>query len=131
MRLRAYRAIFIAPPTATKLTRTLGEEGRDARPIGFVRSERSRVTSGDRGLERVPAPRAAELLGALERGQATTDEQPIPQRTVLVIKQDRFSRRTYASHRARCLNLHERHQPVDLRLPGSKLGQDTPQAQRV
>ena len=46
------------------------------------------MAGGDRRLERVRAARAAELLGALERRQAATDEQLIPERAVLIEQQD-------------------------------------------
>ena len=92
---------------------------------------RSRVAGGDRGLQRVRAERAAELLGALERGETATDEELIPARAVLIEEQDRLSRRADARPRARRLDLHQRDEAVDLGLLRDELGQDAPEPQRV
>src|SRR4029453_15216580 len=59
-------------------------ERRDARPVRLFRRPRSRVTGGDRRLERVRAERAAEPLGTLERRETTTDEEGIPAGAVLI-----------------------------------------------
>src|SRR5436309_3607874 len=64
----------------------------DARPVRFRRRTRSRVTGGDRGLERVRTLRAAERLGPLERHETTTDEDVIPPRPVLIEQQHGLSR---------------------------------------
>src|SRR5262245_43015195 len=71
----------------------LGVEPRDAHPVRLRRGQRSGVTGGDRGLERVRPGRAAELPGALERGQAETDEELVPEGTVLVEEQNWLARR--------------------------------------
>jgi hypothetical protein len=46
------------------------------------------VTGGDRGLQRVRTERSAELLGPFECRQATTVEELIPARAVLIEQQD-------------------------------------------
>ena len=66
-------------------------EARDARPIGFLGDARARVARRDRGLQRVGAARATELLGPLERRKAAADQQSIPQRTVLIEEHDGLS----------------------------------------
>ena len=80
------------------------------------RGARPRVAGGDRGLQRVRPERAAELLGARERGEAAADEQLVPARAVLVEQQDRLARRPDARAEARRLDLHQRDQAVHLRL---------------
>src|SRR5439155_512472 len=98
--------------------RELGErivERRDARPVRLRGGTRSRVAGGDRGLQRVRAERAAELLGPLECGETTMDEDVIPARAVLIEEQDGLSRRADARARARGLDLHQRDEAVRLR----------------
>src|SRR5262249_36938606 len=99
--------------------------------VRLRRRARPRVTGGDRGLQGIRAERAAERLGPLERRQATTDEELIPARAVLIEQQDRLSRRADPRPRARRLDLHQRDETVALRLPGSQLGQDPAEPQRV
>jgi len=53
-------------------------ERHDACPIRFLRSARSRVTCGDRGLQRVGAERPALFLSVIERRETTMDEELIP-----------------------------------------------------
>src|SRR3989442_4654366 len=89
------------------------------------------MTGGDRCLERVRAQPAAELLGTLERRETTTDEDVIPAPAVLIEQQDGLSRRADPRAQARRLDLQQRHEAVDLRLPGSQLGQDAAEAERV
>jgi len=60
---------------------------------------RSRVTGGDRGLQRIGAEPAAECLGALERRETTTDEELIPAGAVLIEQQDGRSAGIDASRR--------------------------------
>ena len=71
-------------------------ERGDARPVGLLGGAGARVAGGDRGLQRVRARRAAEPLGALERGQPAADQQLVPARAVLVEQQDRLARRADA-----------------------------------
>src|SRR2546428_8790771 len=114
--------------------RDVGErivERRDARPVGLRRGARARVTGGDCGLERVRPEPAAELLGALERGQTAAHEQVIPARAVLIEEQDRLSRRADPRTRARGLDLHERDQAVDLGLLRHELGENAAETQRL
>src|SRR5258707_4846295 len=54
-----------------------------------------------------------------------------PPRSTLFPYTTLFRSRTHARPRARRLDLHERDQAVNLRLPRSELGQDTPETQRV
>ena len=89
------------------------------------------MEGGDPGLQRVRAEGAAELLGALELGQAAADEQAVPARTVLVEQQHGLARGTDAGGRARGLDLHEGHQAVHLGLLGQQPGQDATQPQRL
>src|SRR6266567_1684868 len=114
--------------------RELGErivERRDARPVRLRRGARSRVAGGDRGLECIGTEPAAELLGALERGQTAAHEQVIPARAVLIGEQDRLSRRADPRERARRLYLHERDQAVNFRFLRNELGHDASEAQRL
>ena len=74
--------------------RELRERHRRARrcaPSPFPRSARAGVAGGDRGLQRVGAERAAELLGAFERGETTTNQKLIPERAILIEQQDGLS----------------------------------------
>ena len=61
----------------------------DSLPVGVLGDAGAGVAGGDRGLERVRPGRAAEPLGARERGEAASDEQPVPARPVLVDQRDR------------------------------------------
>ena len=47
------------------------------------------MTGDDRRLERVPATRAAQLFGTIQRRETATDEELIPERAVLIEEQDR------------------------------------------
>src|SRR6266849_6567164 len=69
-------------------------ERDDARPVRFFGGERSCVTGGNRSLECVRTPAAAKLLGPLQRGEATTDEELIPEGPVLLEEEDGLSGRT-------------------------------------
>src|SRR6266853_471311 len=114
--------------------RGLGErvvERRDACPVRLRRGVRSRVTGGDRALQRIGAEGSAQRLGALERGETAAHEQVIPARAVLVEKQDRLARRADSRGRARGLDLHESDEAVDLRLFWRELGEDAAEAQRL
>jgi hypothetical protein len=75
--------------------RELGEgivERHDALPVRLRRGTRSRMTGGDRGLERVRAERAAEILGTLECRETAMDEELVPTPAVLIEQQDGLSR---------------------------------------
>ena len=52
---------------------------------------RSGMTGGDGGLQRVGTRARAEFSGAIERGQAAVDQKLIPQRAILIQKQDGLS----------------------------------------
>ena len=71
-----------------------GIELHDARPVGFLRSMRSRVAGSDLSLHDVRTTLTAEFRGRLECGETSTNEQLIPSRPVLIEKQDEFSRWT-------------------------------------
>ena len=92
---------------------------------------RPRVAGGDRGLQRVGAEAAAEPLGALERGEPAADQQLVPARAVLVEQQHRLAARARARAQARGLDLHQRHEPVDLGFARRQLGQHAPEPQRL
>jgi hypothetical protein len=81
------------------------------------------VTGGDRGLERIPPEGAAQLLSTVKSGEAATDQELIPAGAVLVEEQDGLSSQAGSGPRARRLDLHQRDQAVDLRLPRDELGQ--------
>src|SRR5439155_13519035 len=73
----------------------LGErviERHDTGPVGLFRRAGSRVTGGNRGLERVRAVPAAGRLGALQRRQTAADEEVVPPSAVLIEQQDRLAR---------------------------------------
>ena len=89
------------------------------------------MTGRDRTLQRIKTAACAQLLRALQRGQATADQQLVPLGAILVQEQDGLSRRTHARFRPGRLDLHERHQAVDLGLTRHQLGQDTAQTERV
>src|SRR5213080_3318803 len=76
------------------------------------------VAGRDGRLERVRAQGAGELLGPFERREAATDEEPVPARAILIEQQDRLPRRTDPRLEARCLDLHQRHEAVDIRVAG-------------
>src|SRR2546422_11695283 len=59
-------------------------ECHNTRPIRLRRGPRPRVTGGNRGLKRVRAEGAAELLGAFERGETAADEELVPATAVLI-----------------------------------------------
>jgi len=112
--------------------RERGVERRYAGPVGRVRRRRSRVARGDRGLKRIRSWRAVrEDLGALERFQPETDQEPVPARAILIEQQDRLSRRVRARRRARLLDLEQRHEPMHLGLIGSETREHAREPQRV
>ena len=74
---------------------------------------------------------ALSFSAMCERREATTDEELIPVRTVLIEEQDRLSRRARARPGTRCLNFHERDQAVNLRLLWCEPGQDASEPQRI
>ncbi len=103
----------------------------DPRPVGLLDAAGPRVAGGDRGLQRVRAQRAAELLGALQPGQAALYEQVVPACAVLVGEQHRLAVRPDPRPQPRGLQLHQGQQAVDLGLARHQRGEDAPQAQGV
>ena len=93
---------------------------------------RAGVAGGDRGLERVGAGRAAELLGARERGEAATDQELVPARAVLVEEQDRLSRDgpTRALDRDAWISMSAT-RPWTSGSRGRELGEDAAEPQRL
>ena len=77
-----------------------------------------------------PTGRAGRVR-ALERRQPAAHEEPVPARAVLVEEQHRLARGPDPRTGARRLQLHQRDEPVHLRLAREQLGQDAPQAQRL
>src|SRR5213594_1159401 len=100
-------------------------------PVCLRRGPGTRVTGGDRGLERVRAKRAAELLGAFERGETAVDEELIPATAVLIEEQNGLPRRADSCPQTRRLDLHQRNEAPDLRLLREEPGQDTPETERL
>ena len=98
---------------------------RDALPVRFLRYKCTRVTSGDRSLKGVGARRASQFLSAFERGEATSNKELIPQRTLLIQDHDRLSRCAYAGSGARDLNLHQSDDPMDLGVLRNELSQNS------
>jgi len=76
---------------------------------------RARVVRGDPGLQRVGAGLCTEPLGARERCEASTDEEGIPGRAVLIEEQHRLPVGSRARGEARGLGLHQGDQAVHLR----------------
>ena len=73
----------------------------------------------------------AQSLGPVQRRQAPSDEEVVPSGPVLVEEQHRRSRRTDPGPQTRRLDLHQRHEAVDLGLVHQELGQDPTQTKRV
>ncbi len=61
------------------------------RPVGRLGAQGSRVAGGDRRLQRIQSACAAELFGTLESRKAPADQQVIPQRTILIEKENRLA----------------------------------------
>ncbi|HEY5398064.1 MAG TPA: hypothetical protein VIL16_22000 [Trebonia sp.] len=95
-------------------------ERDDAGPVGVGGGARPGVAGGQLGLEDVRAFGSAPLAGARGRlgqgGQAVGDQQPVPAAAVLVEQRDRLAARSGAGGDAGRLDLHQRDQPVRLRL---------------
>ena len=89
------------------------------------------MTRSDRGLQRVRAEGAAELLGSLERGKPATDQKLIPTTPVLIEQEDHLAGRSDSRARARRLDLHQRDETVDLRLLRREPGEDAAESERV
>src|SRR5437667_362928 len=106
-------------------------ERSDSPPVRFCGRTRTRMARGDGRLNGVVAKRAAKPLGTLEGGQTSVNEELIPSCAVLIQQQDRFPSRASSSARARRLNLHERDQPMHLRLVRSKFSQYTAKAEGI
>ena len=76
--------------------------------------------------------RAAQRLGARERGEAAADEQLVPARAVLVEEQDRLARRARRAPRAREAWISiSATRPCTSGSSGRELGEDAAEAQRV
>src|SRR5439155_11418234 len=73
----------------------------------------------------------AELLGRRGRRETSTDEDVIPAPAVLIEQEDGLPRRADPRAQARRLDLHQRDEAMDLRLPRSELGQDATETERV
>src|SRR5215218_5099979 len=82
------------------------------------------MASCNGGLERVGTAGATERLRACQGRETSPNEDMVPASSVLLEQQDRLSRRTDPRPQPRCLNLHQRHQAVNLRLLRGELGQD-------
>ncbi len=106
-------------------------ERGDALPIRCFRRARATVTGSDRRLQRVGAERPAQRLGTRERCKTAADEQMIPRAAILFEQQNRFARWTDAGARARCLNFHQRDEPVHFGFIRGEFGQHAPEPQRV
>jgi hypothetical protein len=65
------------------------------------------------------------------RRETTADEERIPQRAVLIEQEDGLSRRGDPRPRARGLDLHQRHESLDLRLLRSEFGRDAAEMERL
>src|SRR2546430_7678490 len=81
-------------------------ERRDLGPVRFLSRARSRMAGRDRRLQRVWPERAAERLGAFERGEPATDEELVPPPAVLIEKEDGLAGRPHARLRSPRLVLH-------------------------
>ena len=88
------------------------------------------MACGDRGLQRIRAEGAAQLLRARQRLQAAPDQQLVPTAAVLVEQQHGFAVLAHARVQARGLDLHQRHQPVHLGFARRQRGQHAAQPQR-
>ena len=81
-----------------------------------------------------PERRSGRVGGAArapEGVETALDEEPVPQRAILVEEEDRLALRADAGPGAGGVQLHQRDEPVDLRLARGEAGQDPPEAQRV
>ena len=102
-------------------------KAHDARPIGVGGRRGARVAGGDRGLQHVRPRRAAEGRRAVERCEPAVDEQAVPEGPVLLEQQDGLAASGRGARpRARRLDLHQRDEPVHLRLRRHQLRQDPP-----
>ena len=73
----------------------------------------------------------AEPIGAIERGEATTDRSMIPTHAVLIEQQDRFAIGPEPRRQARRLDLHEREQTERFWLVRHETDEDAPEPERV
>jgi MoaA/NifB/PqqE/SkfB family radical SAM enzyme len=74
----------------------------------------------DRGLQRVRAEGSAKRFRPRQRVETAPDEDPVPERAVLIEQENRRPARTRAGPDARRLNLEESDEPVHLRPSPSK-----------
>ncbi len=88
---------------------------------------------GERRLQRVGTPADSLALqclrGAFQAGHTAGDLGAVPFRAVLVLEKDRLAVGTRAGREPRGLELHQRHQAVDLGLVGHQGRQDPTQTQ--
>src|SRR6185369_15961937 len=103
----------------------LSVQRRDALPVRILRHKCARVTRGDGGLKRVGTRRASQFLRAFKCGEATPNEELIPQRTILIEDHDRLSRCAYAGPGARDLDLHQSNNSMHLRVLRNEFSQDS------
>jgi hypothetical protein len=79
-----------------------------------------------RGGEEQRGPRPVKrsgIRGARQGTEAVADQRVVPAGAILVEQKDRFAVRPGARAEARGLQLHQRDEPVHLRLVGRQLGQ--------
>ena len=100
-------------------------------PVRLLGAEGPGVAGGDGRLEGVGAARVAERVGPGQRVQAPVDVEAVPGAAVLVQQEDGRARRPGPGAQARRLDLHQRHQPVDLGLVRREGGQDAAEPQRL
>src|ERR1700749_694965 len=89
------------------------------------------MTCSDGSLKRVGAGRATEFFCTIERSQAATDEQLIPEPTILIEQQDGFARRACSRCGTRCLDFHQRNERVNFRLFRSEFSQYAAETERI
>src|SRR5262249_26194476 len=66
-------------------------EPGDLGPVRLLRGQRSGMTGRNRCLEGIRAMRSSKCLGTFKRSQPPSDEEPIPERPVLIEEQDGLS----------------------------------------
>src|SRR3984957_12674182 len=89
------------------------------------------MTCSDGSLKRVGAARATEFFCTIERSQAATDEQLIPEPAILIEQQDRFARRAGSRSGTRCLDFHQRDKGMNFRLFRSEFSQEAAETERI
>jgi hypothetical protein len=89
------------------------------------------VACGYLGLQEVGATGFADLVGAVEGGEAPVDEEEVPVSSVLFEQEDGFPGGADAGSRARGLDLHEGYEAVDLGFVGGEFGEDAAEPEGV